>query len=550
MQAGLTNDEETYIIIENQRIFWRRKMPERQKRDPLEVTARFGNMIMTVYFLAMTVIFPFYIKDGYREIGKIKAFFFIHISLITAGIMLTVIAIDFWLQRKQMSIAAHYRRLSVTDWFVYGYLAAVLLSYLFTDYKKEAFLGAEGWYMGLVSQLLFVSIYFFFSRFFKWNEKWLCVMLLSSGLVFLWGILNRYSVYPLTIYEQRPEFISTLGNINWFCGYWTVLSPLGILWYWDSRGGWKQAAAGIYVVIAFLSGVTQGSSSAHLALSVIFLMMFCLSFRNNRRMYRFLELGILFMLSCQLARLFRYLPVFTMNYEDKLMNTLTDTNLTLYIGLAIGTVYLLFGYLVKYKNYEIAKHKEIRNIVMMLLAAALAGYLALLIANTCIPGGIPGLSKQQIFVFNENWGNSRGATWLAGLAAYRDMPLLQKLAGVGTDCFAEYIYALPELAARVYAQFGDSRLTNAHNEWLTILVNSGALGFVCYAGIFLSAIPRFLKKAQDKPMLYLCAAGVLAYTVHNMVSFQQVLNAPFVFMILGIGEGFFVKEIHLQYSKS
>lgn len=510
-------------------------MSKGQKRNPQEITVWIGNMIMTAFLLAMTVIFPFYIKDGYWEIGKVKALFFIHISLITASLMLPVIAMNFWLQRKQVSIAGHYRRLSVTDWFVYGYLAAVLLSYLFTDYKNEAVLGAEGWYMGLVSQLLFIGIYFFFSRFFKWNERWLYLLLLSSGLVFLLGILNRYSVYPLTMYGQSPVFISTLGNINWFCGYWAVLSPLGILWYWNSRGAWKQAAAGIYAVIAFLSGVTQGSSSAYLALAAVFLLMFCLSFRDNRRMYRFLELGILFTIACQLARLFRYLPFFTMNYEDGLGQVLTDTNLTLYIGLMIGAVYLLFANLVKRRNFEIAKYKGLRNAVLILFGITFIGYLILLIVNTGIPGGIPGLSKQQLFLFNETWGNTRGATWMIALEAYRNTSFLQKFVGVGPDCFAEYIYAVPELAAYVYAQFGDSRLTNAHNEWLTILVNNGAIGLICYAGIFLSAIPRFLKKAKDEPSLYLFAASALAYTVHNLVSFQQVLNAPFVFLLIGAG---------------
>ena len=473
-------------------------MKERRRQASKGIATQAANFIMTVYFLIMVVVFPFYVKDGYWEIGKAKAFFFIYVSAVTVGIMLIVLTVHVWSCRKQMSITDFYKKMSITDWFVDGYLAAVLLSYLFTDYKNEALLGADGWYMGLVSQLLFIGIYFLFSRYFRWNEKFLYVVLLSSGLIFLLGILNRYSVYPITMYGQQPGFISTLGNINWFCGYWAVVSPLGILWYWNSWGGWRQVAAGIYVIIAFLSGVTQGGSSAYLALAGVFLLLFCLSFRENRAAQRFLELCILFFLSCQLARLLRYLPVLTMNYEDALGRIFTDTNLTLYIGLLVVMLYLLFGYLVRRKNYDIAEHKGIRKVILILLLILSAGYLVLLIINTCIPGGIPILSEQQIFIFNETWGNSRGATWLSGLLAYQSMSLLQKFVGVGADCFAEYIYTVPDLATRVYAWFGDSRLTNAHNEWLTILVNGGAFGLVCYAGIFLSAIPRFLKKSERK----------------------------------------------------
>ena len=31
--------------------------------------------------------------------------------------------------------------------------------------------------------------------------------------------------------------------------------------------------------------------------------------------------------------------------------------------------------------------------------------------------------------------------------------------------------------------------------------------------------------------------ALLAYTVHNMVSFQQILSTPYIFIVLGIGEG-------------
>ena len=58
---------------------------------------------------------------------------------------------------------------------------------------------------------------------------------------------------------QTPTFISTLGNINWFCGYWAVLCPLGVAFYWKSESRGQRIVAIIYTIIAFVSGVTQGS---------------------------------------------------------------------------------------------------------------------------------------------------------------------------------------------------------------------------------------------------------------------------------------------------
>ena len=495
------------------------------------------NVIVTVYFLIMTIFFPFYVKNGYHDIGKVKFLSFRDISITITLVIILVAITCFLLQRKRLSITIFYKNLSVTDWFMYGYFISVLISYIFTPYSKEALWGAEGWYMGLISQLLFISIYFMFSRYFTWNNKALYVILLSSGLVFLLGILNRYSIYPIDMNGQTPVFISTLGNINWFCGYWSVICPLGVVFYWNSKSIWQQAAAGIYVVIGFLIGVVQGSSSVYLVLAGIFVFLFCLSFRENQTMYKFLQICILFALSCQLARLFRHMPGFRINYENELGTVMTDSNVTLYIEVLFIILYILFQYLAEKKNYDISQRKRIRNISLVIMLSIIFIYIVLLVANTRLPNGVFGLSGVSFFTFDENWASHRGATWSVGIQAYLSMSPLYKLVGNGPDCFSEYIYSIPGLSEYVYSQFGSYRLTNAHNEWLTLLVNQGIIGLTFYVGIFVTAFIRFVKKAADAPSLYLCAASILLYTVHNMFSFQQVLNAPFVFIILGIGEG-------------
>ncbi|MCM1175523.1 MAG: O-antigen ligase family protein [Blautia sp.] len=500
-----------------------------------------GNSILTAYFLVMMLFYPLYFENGYQEIGDAKYLFFRNVSLVTVFCMLCVRAVIFVARGKKLSISALYKRMSITDWFAYGYLVLVLFSYVCTPFKEEAFPGAEGWHMGLVSQLLFICLYFLFSRYFKWNDKMPYVMLSGSILVFGLGILNRYSVYPINLGGQTDGrmaiFISTLGNINWFCGYWAVFCAIGAALYWICRSGWQKAAAGVYVVTAFWAGIVQGSNSAYLVLTGIFLFLFCLSFQENRTMRRFLETVLLFLLSCQMARALRYVPGFRVNYESTPGLVLTNTNLTLYLGAAVGIIYLLFYYLTEYKKVQIADYQKMRGAVLLLLASAAAGFVILLILNTLLPEGVRGFSEVPFLIFNDAWAEYRGATWTDGVLTYRSMTLFRKLIGVGPDCFAEYLYTVPELAERVRVQFGSSRLTNAHNEWLTILVNQGILGLICYSGIFISVFIRFVKKAHIRPVLYLFAAAVLTYTLHNMASFQQVLNAPFIFMIMGIGEG-------------
>ena len=94
---------------------------------------------------------------------------------------------------------------------------------------------------------------------------------------------------------------------------------------------------------------------------------------------------------------------------------------------------------------------------------------------------------------------------------------------------------MPELSDMLYRYFGSARLTNAHNELLTCLVNTGIFGFIFYLGIFVSFIIGSGKKRKKNPVLYVLSLSVICYFVHNMVSFAQVLNFPYLFMFAGMG---------------
>lgn len=506
--------------------------------------------IMMAYFLMMAVVYPFYAPGGYLRIGEVKYEFFRNVSLVTLAVMAGVILLAVVVRRDREWIVRNYRRMSVTDWFAYGYLVVVMLSYLCSAYKEDALWGVAGWYMGVITQMMFVLLYFFFSRYFHCDLRWIGVWLSAAALVFLLGICNRYSVYPIAMEGRTATFISTLGNINWFCGYWSVTAPIGIALYWCGGSRRIRFMAGAYSVVAMLCGVTQGSSSAYLVFGAVFFTLFVLSLRDNCRMYRFLELCMLFAGSCQLGRILRDVPELDYNYGllvgdggSRMTRLLLDSNATLW-GLAVVMVcYLLLRRLDRRGLIHMEKHGRLWVILSGIVALAFGVAAVLMLfdsgilrmreaTDTAKWGSSFGL------VFDEDWGNGRGATWNCGMDAYQSLDALHKAVGVGPDCFADYVYAVPELAQRLAERFTNLRLTNAHNEQLTLFVNVGVLGWLCYMGIFLTAFLRYVRKGSVQPALYLCAVSVLAYTAHNMVSFQQALSTPYVFMVLGIGESY------------
>lgn len=498
------------------------------------------SLLLMAYLFVIFAMFPFYMQNGYVEIGRSKYFlyrdvtigaFCLIIPLAVLGVILRCV------REKRVRLA---KKLSVTDWAVLLYGISVLASYLLSDFQKDALWGENGWYMGLITQLLFVLSYFLVSRFWEYDTKILYAAMLASAAVFLLGLLNRFSIYPFAVEGANNGFISTMGNINWYCGYWAVFFPMGVMLYWFADKLHLRLAGLLLTAVGTATGVSQGSNSAFLVFGGVYLLLFCLSFRDGKRMQRFLELLILSCLVCQGLRFYRILfPVSFNYYEGSFCDWITRSSLSLYALVPLAFLYLLLILNNRKSGGNMARYKMLRQITLLLLTITAGVYVFLLTINTMTEGGIRFMGEVSVLRFNILWGSSRGGTWKAGVDLFQKLPWEKKLTGVGPDSFAMYLYSLPDIRKVVMKQFGQSRLTNAHNEWLSVLVNNGIFGLISYAGIFVSAVTRFLYRAErsfNSGFLYLFAASVFAYTLHNMVSFQQILSTPFIFLLLAIGE--------------
>ena len=160
--------------------------------------------------------------------------------------------------------------------------------------------------------------------------------------------------------------------------------------------------------------------------------------------------------------------------------------------------------------------------------------------NTLHPGSLGSLSDNPLFTFNAYWGSNRLSTWKFGLRCFAEQNLWHKLVGVGPDCMWAFIEsgATQELLQEIETLFGNARLTNAHNEWITILVNTGILGCVGFAGMVVCGIRDFVRAKGQSALLFACGMALLAYTVNNVFSFQQSMNVSTMFVIFGMGEAF------------
>lgn len=501
-----------------------------------------------IYLLLILVVLPFYQRQGYARIGSDKAYFFDRVirdlGKVTIPLILLYMAVSAFCLRGRLWDRLR-SRITVTDAFAAGYGLALAISWYCSDYRAESLWGADGWFMGLWPQLALVFTYLLVSKLWK-PRKWMMYLaLISSGGVFLLGCLNRAGLDPLGMSTDNPSFISTIGNINWYCGYLVSVFFAGVALLWQQEKGrsWRKLSLTAYVVVGFGSLLTQGSDSGLAALAVVILAMFALSVPDSQRMAMFWQEMLLLGGTCVAVYVVRGLVSVNAYGSGSVGAVLTTGWRPVFVTAASCIVLAL---VISGRNTGKYPERGLRILARGVVAASISAVLvlaAMIGLNTFQPGSLGPLSENPLFTFSLRWGSGRGATWQAGIRCFAEQDFLHKLVGVGPDAMSAYLYRAgsAELRALLEEAFGRQILTNAHNEWLTVLVNTGILGMAAFVGMILTGIRSFLGRGRNK---ITCACGfcLLAYTVNNLFSFQQSMNTSTLFSLFGIGGAFLAEE--------
>lgn len=416
-------------------------------------------------------------------------------------------------------------RLSAVDGWMLCYGAGVVLSALFSRYRETAWLGYNEWYMGAVSQLLFVGIYFFVSRCYDGKQYSLLIGGTAAFAVFMLGMCHRLGLDPSGLMDgfgvknwEYSHMLSTIGNINWFCGYCSVALAFPAAAYLKGGSRWKRLAAYAVSVAGLTLLMIQGSDIGIVLVAVCLFVCMIVGIGDGRVLRGTIALGTGVSFLLQLYGLLAGLlgeRALEAVPPDGFSRMLVRWQGWWLLGALGAGLYIGLGRMLR----DGEKRRAVRRIaVAAVVSAALAGAAGILFF--ALKGSFEG-----------GWGNGRGALWSLTLQGFWRNGLLQKLFGVGPDCFAEYMYSafaagtLPVLGGR----WAGTVFANAHNEWLNHLLNIGLAGTVSYLGIFVSGLRRYRKLLP----------GVLAlvlYGTASLTGFQQVLSTPLLFMTLGICE--------------
>lgn len=521
------------------------KKKQQQESAGKEIVRNLLEYTTALVAVILCVFVPLYMKDGYYQIGTAKYNAYAHIIVFGMPLLLIlalIYAIFAVKDRKRGVQQQSKAPLSGTDIACIVYLLSVLVSYFASGELKNAFWGYDGWFMGLFSQVSFVLIYFLYSRFGKEYKLILWALCLTAAYAFAIGILHRLYIDPLGVYEGLDliyiqQFLSTLGQASWYSSFMCTVLPIGVYVFWKEERPFMRVVSGIFTFAGFATLVTQNTDSAYFAMAAMFLVLLLASAGNGKHMQRLFFLAAMFFLAAKTMQLLLMLhPNETLALDT--ISTLVVFDARIWILAVLCLIFsVLFGFLQKKGRYPAYCMRWVSYIVTGAVVVLIAVWAVILVMSTkgALPAPVLVLAEKIPYLqWDGSWGNGRGFTWSVTFQMIREMNPLRLLIGAGPDCYAYYGYEGYEELIR--SRWGSNILTNAHNEWLNMVINGGLIGAVSYISIFITAFVRFWKKREEKPLVFAAVLCIASYMAHNVFCYQQVLCTPFLFLILALAE--------------
>lgn len=505
----------------------------------------------------------FYFTNGYIDIGNDKYIAFMHTAPIFVILWLLVRIGQYVTSKEPKKIPEMILEFGAADWFTVMLVTVGVISVLTSDHKRIAVWGQDGWNMGLIVWLLMIGMYLFTRDMAKdASEKFLKglfnTLIGISVPVFILGTINRYSIYPIHMMGEAEDFISTIGNINWFNGYWCVWFGLGTGAFLVTKSKKARILYGVYLWICAMAGVSCGSSSSYLAYLAIGFAALLWALEDTGRIADLCIVQIILFAALPSIRIIGWLRPNRMWYDSKLLYGITygDTWLKPWVA---GTVFfaVLYEICVYFKAHPKArktkaaetadsskkadapetdggfKIRDLRSILIGVSVGGVAAVILIIAINTVIPGGIWPVRGMGIFTWSISWGNGRGGIWIATLKIIQTLLPLRIFFGAGPDCFCIYAYSMQDMALLLNRYIGNQYLTCAHNEILTMIVNEGIFGAVAYVGFMITHLRDAIK---GKVFLGLMLSAA-AYITVGVVGFMQILSTPWFFVVLGAMAG-------------
>ncbi len=487
-----------------------------------------------LYFLLVLLGLPLYFTNGFNNILESKTYF-VWLSIVIGSVMAIALLIKWIIDRiKDKQIGGAFKSaagsfissINIMDICIAAFGIICVISSALSEYPNEAFSGSMAWHVGGAMLFMLCIMYFVYSRFGGEDFVPFAGMMLGGTLTMILAILNDLWIDPLHIMTAddnwKDHFTSTIGNIDQFSGYLSIIIPVLVMMFVISSNGFKRTAAAIVLFLAYLNMFLTHADSIYIGVGIgyLFIIAFCL--RNTNRYLGLLINGILFGVAGFAARvIILYRPEIRL---DDISPILLAHNLHLVVGGACFVLLLLHLFLELHFSKE-QLQKILEKVFWIYVVLAVVFVVAVIVFS--------------VTHFDMYFLNRRGLLWYISVYSFTDADLPQQLVGIGPGCVdtisENFYFEIEEAFEDFYF------LENLHNDVLEYLVTTGALGALSYLGVYICVIVDFVRmifKNEDDNS-YKCYAliGLIGYIAQSIINGPHPLNTAMFFAFLALYRG-------------
>ncbi|WP_026527963.1 O-antigen ligase family protein [Butyrivibrio sp. VCD2006] len=495
--------------------------------------------VARIYFIFVLAVSPLYISNGYHNILDAKNYIVWLSIVIGAG--LSIYLFLKWLANgvTKKTIKAEFisglkkfiSSVDLMDIFVAIFALTSLISSCISGYVHEAFSGSMAWGVGGAMIIALSLMYFITSREMKPESGCIYAMMISGIIAMVLAVLNDLWIDPLKIMTEddnwKDHFTSTIGNIDQFGAYLSIVIIIMVMMFVMSENGFKRAGACVVLFFGYLNMFLTHSDSIYVVVCFAYLFLIAYCLRSPNRYWGLLINGILFSIAGFAAKviiLFR--PEIRL---DDISPILFAHNVHVIIGWG-SFVLLLIHMVLNLKLNSEQFDKLFKKLFVIYLVLAIIAVATIVIV---------GIMKFDMYFLNR-----RGFLWYVAVYQFLDNDLIYQIFGMGpglVDTISlNFAFEIEEYYGQYYT------LENVHNDVLEYLLTTGVLGFISYVGIYVIIIKDFIQKIlKDEDFRGVngyAIAGLIAYIIQSMLNGPHPLTTAMYFALLAIYRGSKLEE--------
>ncbi len=488
------------------------------------------NEAVKMFMALMFTLFPLYFTDAYYYILDDKFVIFDIFSKILIGVIAVTLIVhliwDIYKKKLGTDIKAEVSKKNLLDIVMILFLFATIFSLLHTDDFETAWAGDIAWLVGGYALVIGVVLYFIISRFFSGKPDVWAYLLIGSLAVIVIGIMDRFGNDFLIMHDEIPLswniFISTIGNVNFWGAFLSVIVPFFMLApiYFKSRG--NRFITYLFLGVAYFSLFVVFTNTTFLGIGMAMLFIVWYSLKDMKRLKNLAAEGIIFSFAGAVAEyLWKNPDAFARPMDtDTVSEILMGHHLYLLPGVC-GVAVIIF--LLVMDRLKEETQGKIKHFVEDVLTKIWLGLVAV---------GVVAVIVYVVKNFSMEMFTYRGSIWYFSFQGFLHGDLGDKLIGIGPGLLD--IVTRQEIENASFHVVWDYYYNTAHNDVLEYLVTMGVVGAALRIVMLVVPYIMFAKNKVNEPQKAAVLAALTGYLAQGLVTGPYLFVYVFYIIFLGV----------------